>query len=60
MTFDWEDSGFQTDQQIIERLSRNLGLTKDQLLEEMGRYSTISRKQSILGALNVGKTGATD
>lgn len=32
MTFDWEDTGFETDSLIMERLTRTLGLSKDQIL----------------------------
>jgi hypothetical protein len=35
MTFDWEDTGPNADLQMIERLTRTLGLNKDDMLAEM-------------------------
>lgn len=57
MTFDWEDSGHKTDAQILERLTKNLGLSKDKMIEELSKHSADQRQNSILNALNVGKTG---
>ena len=39
MTFDWEDTGANADIQMIERLTRSLGLNKDDMLQEMAKYS---------------------
>jgi hypothetical protein len=43
MTFDWEDSGHKTDAQILERLTKNLGLSKDKMIEELSRHSADQR-----------------
>jgi hypothetical protein len=45
---------------MVERLTRSLGLNKDQLLSDMSKHSAEQRTQSLLNALNVGKTGAID
>ena len=40
MTFDWEDTGPNADLQMIDRLSRTLGLDKDTMLTEMAQYAS--------------------
>lgn len=60
MTFDWEDSGATADIQMIDRLTRSLGLNKDDMLADMSKYSAEQRTHSLLNALNVGKTGQVD
>jgi len=39
MNFDWEDTGPNADLQMVDRLTRSLGLNKDELLNEMSKYS---------------------
>ena len=60
MTFDNEDTGCNSDHTILDRLTRSLGLSKDTMLSEMSELAKQQRHKSILTALNVGKTGATD
>ena len=60
MTFDWEDTGPNADIQMIDRLTRTLGLRKDMLLSEISKHAADQRTASLLNALNVGKTGQVD
>jgi hypothetical protein len=60
MTFDWEDTGPNADTQMIDRLTRTLGLRKDMLLSEISKHAADQRTASLLNALNVGKTGQVD
>lgn len=43
MTFDWEDTGANCDVQMVERLTRSLGLNKDALLSDMSKISAEQR-----------------
>jgi hypothetical protein len=43
MTFDWEDTGANPDMQMVERLTRSLGLNKDQLLSDMSKHASEQR-----------------
>jgi hypothetical protein len=45
---------------MIDRITRTLGLNKDELLSEISKHAADQRTASLLSALNVGKTGATD
>jgi hypothetical protein len=38
LQFDWEDTGYDADVQHIERLSKNLGLTKVEMLSDLEKY----------------------
>lgn len=38
MQFDWEDTGYDADFTHIERLSKNLGLTKVELLKDLSKF----------------------
>ena len=49
--YDVEDSGKDPDRQLIERLVKNLGLSRDEILRELSRYAEKQRRNSILGAL---------
>ena len=49
--YDVEDSGKDPDRQLIERLVKNLGFARDEILRELARYSEKQRRNSILGAL---------
>jgi len=40
MTFDWEDTGSNADIQMIDRLTRTLGLNKDDMLNEMSKFAS--------------------
>lgn len=55
MQFDWADSGqgtqADTDILLIQKLSSELGLNKNEMLAEMQRQSEIERNKSILGKL---------
>ena len=44
----------------MDRLSKNLGLSKDSMIEELSRHCAEQRQTSLLNALNVGKTGQQD
>ena len=50
--FEVEDSGKDPDRQLLERLIKNLGLSRFQILQEIKKYSDDQRKNSILGALD--------
>ena len=50
--WDREDTGQNPDKQLIERLTRNLGLSRIEVLQEMSRYAEQQRRNSILGALS--------
>lgn len=39
MTFDWEDTGPNADVQMVDRLTRSLGLNKDAMLSDMAKYA---------------------
>ena len=49
--FDVEDSGKDPDKQLLERLIKNLGLSRYEILREMSKYSEKQRRNSIIGAL---------
>ena len=49
--FDVEDSGKDPDRQLIERLVKNLGFSRDEILRELARDAEKQRRNSILGAL---------
>lgn len=49
--FDVEDTGKDPDRQLLERLVKNLGLSRYEILQEMSKYTEKQRRNSILGAL---------
>ena len=49
--FDIEDTGRDPDRQLLERLVKNLGLSRYDILKEISQYSEKQRRNSILGAL---------
>ena len=49
--FDVEDTGRDPDRQLLERLIKNLGLSRYEILREISQYSEKQRRNSILGAL---------
>ena len=50
--FEVEDSGKDPDRQLLERLIKNLGLSRFQVLQEIERYAEQMRKNSILSSLS--------
>ena len=57
--FDWYDSGSiesggtaaDTEVDIVDKITRNLGINKEQVVNTMSKYSEVERKKSILGQI---------
>lgn len=55
MQFDREDSGFEPDETLVERLKGNLKLTESELLNSITTFANKIRQNSVIGTLAVNK-----
>ena len=52
MSYDYYETGRVPDVDTIERLTRNLGLNKAEIIEHMSKLSEVERKKSMIGRVN--------